>query len=1355
MEPPERRESHTTMSTVMQRQLSVILTPAKQPPPRGAVPELSSLGQLILASLTSATPPPPQPLRRVDPNTYYREVYMRQFRAEPEAQAGCTQPYLSQTEADRDQSDYGTSLGPLPHAPVGKIMERTISDLNNSVFRLEVDVGEQNDADHDVQQDPSSFPNMDSQDWGGVERNYLVSRNHTSPQEREVFVNKTGLSSLQSNMCKSSKMLAPRVLNKVIFSQNSCVQNPHNEVIAKSVKFCSPSTAALVVSDTHPADLIDHNELDAVDPHLFDLSLSPILDLPPYEGENTISLQAQLNNNATVLTEVTSCPETANESENIIPFSDQESNARAEVALNISITKEITSDPHYLQNQQNLYPGEGEIITHEEIDQKDLVDLEKNKVTFVSSSNATLYTDNQRSPTEEQNYRLLNAAVGENSKSLEENTELGGLCSMNENMSMPNILTAIISHVKAIDAKQEEELPAANKHTDSDVKAHPLTMESVNKLNGDTNGIIEHESESSEKSANTNLEVQKAWNESVDIFDKNTDVTLQNKTQECKNKEKLCAEMKDMALKSKDVEAINESAIIFYTTCDATQYTEFTGEEQKNITHNKVSDKSEISHNTDTRSQIIRSLEHIRAQDRFMTPKKPTFRAPYKIVSESPITGYPLDRRNITSTPKETQQKKILRYSSGYSSDTSDGIRNTSDFKSKHFTTNGDTSPGEQYPALCLNLVDKKPEFKPKFISKLSSFKFSVDYMKKKQNDGQLYLKEKKSFEATKHLSSKSKITIQESLNLSESSTVKPDICKTTGFIHSKVKLKSDSSFTKITDELESSKSDVIQEINVCATTSKKAANMADSGDAYHNTADKYARKLDKFRFNKDQSVSPAVSGDIPVTKKSCSFQISLEASEKVNSHVKVKGLAKRKKENQEHVTVRKRNKNITESHSPCWPNDDSKKTRKRKSSSYSKNLSESLLAKKSKDAKECLSSCKNESEGKSDKNYSVLKDCSQGSANLPQMLGNEAQLLAVSKYLTSAQEFCITLLYRDNSSQLRERVSGGRKQHPGSGQVTGFALRATWAADSAPPHNLLPTGHSGVLTECHGESLSQEGGNGRTSCLSNNKISAVYKVSLGINFNKEEIRSVVNCIMNSEACKIGFDAQESITFLVEKLEIDHREVISSWVILDPKIGGWLMNSDHPPITFQQTAIALKVSLPQAEVGKRPEEEISKDMEALSLVAAVLHARLVQLSLWTIFLHLEMRITPILAVMELRDIRVDRAILKQIGQRLKLKIEEVERRCHQVSGSVFNVASHAQLRSVLYQELKLDVKAGVAVPRTTKGQKSTCEAALGRLRDLHPLPGLVLQHRLLNKLKTTYVDGILACLHGSCVRAAW
>lgn len=51
----------------------------------------------------------------------------------------------------------------------------------------------------------------------------------------------------------------------------------------------------------------------------------------------------------------------------------------------------------------------------------------------------------------------------------------------------------------------------------------------------------------------------------------------------------------------------------------------------------------------------------------------------------------------------------------------------------------------------------------------------------------------------------------------------------------------------------------------------------------------------------------------------------------------------------------------------------------------------------------------------------------------------------------------------------------------------------------------------------------------------------------------------------------------------------------------------------------------------KAGTGLHPEEEICSDLEALSIVAAALHIHLVQLNLWTIFLHLEMRITPVLA----------------------------------------------------------------------------------------------------------------------------
>nr|XP_045602645.1 DNA polymerase nu-like [Procambarus clarkii] len=241
---------------------------------------------------------------------------------------------------------------------------------------------------------------------------------------------------------------------------------------------------------------------------------------------------------------------------------------------------------------------------------------------------------------------------------------------------------------------------------------------------------------------------------------------------------------------------------------------------------------------------------------------------------------------------------------------------------------------------------------------------------------------------------------------------------------------------------------------------------------------------------------------------------------------------------------------------------------------------------------------------------------------------------------------------------------------------------------------------------------------------------------------------------MTSQIRKISFDAQETITYLVETFDIDHKEVVGSWVLLDPKVGGWLLNPDHPPITFMQTVLSLQTSLPKMCAGHQ-DDVLHGDLEALSSITQVLYTKLCQSQLWTIFLHLEMRIVPTLAVMELRGIRVDKEVLKQRGHMLKLKIQEVEKRCHQVSGSVFNVTSHAQLRTVLYQELKLDIKNKVVVPRTAAGQKSTSEVALGRLVGFHPLPELVLHHRLLNKLKTTYIDGIMACVQGSYIKAAW
>ena len=89
---------------------------------------------------------------------------------------------------------------------------------------------------------------------------------------------------------------------------------------------------------------------------------------------------------------------------------------------------------------------------------------------------------------------------------------------------------------------------------------------------------------------------------------------------------------------------------------------------------------------------------------------------------------------------------------------------------------------------------------------------------------------------------------------------------------------------------------------------------------------------------------------------------------------------------------------------------------------------------------------------------------------------------------------------------------------------------------------------------------------------------------------------------------------------------------------------------------------------------------------------------------------------------------------------------KVQAEAERLAGRAFNLASPKQVREVLYGDLKLDQRPGMVVGRTAGGEKSTSELVLLRLKDLHPLVGLVLQHRQLAKYQTTYVDGLLSHL---------
>ena len=116
--------------------------------------------------------------------------------------------------------------------------------------------------------------------------------------------------------------------------------------------------------------------------------------------------------------------------------------------------------------------------------------------------------------------------------------------------------------------------------------------------------------------------------------------------------------------------------------------------------------------------------------------------------------------------------------------------------------------------------------------------------------------------------------------------------------------------------------------------------------------------------------------------------------------------------------------------------------------------------------------------------------------------------------------------------------------------------------------------------------------------------------------------------------------------------------------------------------------------------------------------------------------NLEMPLLPILAEMEGEGIKIEPKALTNYGAELAKELNQIQSETWKIVGHEFNLSSTKQLQEVLFVERKLkpDPK------RKTKTGYSTDAAALEDLAREDPVPALILRHRTLSKLKTTYVD---------------
>jgi DNA polymerase-1 len=174
---------------------------------------------------------------------------------------------------------------------------------------------------------------------------------------------------------------------------------------------------------------------------------------------------------------------------------------------------------------------------------------------------------------------------------------------------------------------------------------------------------------------------------------------------------------------------------------------------------------------------------------------------------------------------------------------------------------------------------------------------------------------------------------------------------------------------------------------------------------------------------------------------------------------------------------------------------------------------------------------------------------------------------------------------------------------------------------------------------------------------------------------------------------------------------------------------------DHQPIKFEEVcgkgktaitfdAVPLEKAVPYA----------AEDADIALRLANIIEPELKAASLDGLYREMELPLEEVLARMEANGIKLDTKRLDSLQVEFAAELEKIVADAHAVAGREFNLKSPKQVGALLFDELNLPVI------KKTKTGPSTDQSVLEALAPRHELPALILRHRLVAKLKGTYVD---------------
>lgn len=122
-----------------------------------------------------------------------------------------------------------------------------------------------------------------------------------------------------------------------------------------------------------------------------------------------------------------------------------------------------------------------------------------------------------------------------------------------------------------------------------------------------------------------------------------------------------------------------------------------------------------------------------------------------------------------------------------------------------------------------------------------------------------------------------------------------------------------------------------------------------------------------------------------------------------------------------------------------------------------------------------------------------------------------------------------------------------------------------------------------------------------------------------------------------------------------------------------------------------------------------------------------------------VYEKIELPLMPVLRAMEKTGVKVDCDFLKKLSKEYTKELEKIAARIYDAAGGSFNVNSPKQLGEVLFDKLGIKPE---RQKKTPTGARSTREAELVKMKDLHPIIADILSYRELQKLLSTYIDNL-------------